>query len=108
MIRRPPRSTRTDTLFPDTTLFRSGRKVLPYEEGEFAAIVGRVEKLRALVGKSLRLARDGLALGGQLNELRRGPVIDIAMLRRIIADPAQPEAAAVGADRSTLIRLVVL
>src|SRR3546814_7586130 len=27
MIRRPPRSTRTDTLFPYTTLFRSG---LPY------------------------------------------------------------------------------
>src|SRR3546814_7953396 len=26
MIRRPPRSTRTDTLFPDTTLFRSGEK----------------------------------------------------------------------------------
>src|SRR3546814_3331581 len=25
MIRRPPRSTRTDTLFPDTTLFRSER-----------------------------------------------------------------------------------
>src|SRR3546814_3832272 len=25
MIRRPPRSTRTDTLFPDTTLFRSPR-----------------------------------------------------------------------------------
>src|SRR3546814_7531392 len=25
MIRRPPRSTRTDTLFPHTTLFRSGR-----------------------------------------------------------------------------------
>src|SRR3546814_12785731 len=28
MIRRPPRSTRTDTLFPYTTLFRSGVK--PY------------------------------------------------------------------------------
>src|SRR3546814_3795685 len=26
MIRRPPRSTRTDTLFPDTTLFRSPHK----------------------------------------------------------------------------------
>src|SRR3546814_1880459 len=26
MIRRPPRSTRTDTLFPDTTLFRSGER----------------------------------------------------------------------------------
>src|SRR3546814_20690672 len=27
MIRRPPRSTRTDTLFPYTTLFRSGGRV---------------------------------------------------------------------------------
>src|SRR3546814_5266539 len=27
MIRRPPRSTRTDTLFPYTTLFRSYRRV---------------------------------------------------------------------------------
>src|SRR3546814_3141297 len=27
MIRRPPRSTRTDTLFPYTTLFRSHRQV---------------------------------------------------------------------------------
>src|SRR3546814_1361202 len=27
MIRRPPRSTRTDTLFPDTTLFRSSEAV---------------------------------------------------------------------------------
>src|SRR3546814_13826867 len=29
MIRRPPRSTRTDTLLPYTTLFRSGAKELP-------------------------------------------------------------------------------
>src|SRR3546814_2726250 len=29
MIRRPPRSTRTDTLFPDTTLFRSQRGDVP-------------------------------------------------------------------------------
>src|SRR3546814_4670606 len=28
MIRRPPRSTRTDTLFPYTTLFRSQREIL--------------------------------------------------------------------------------
>src|SRR3546814_3840203 len=33
MIRRPPRSTRTDTLFPDTTLFRSNvRKLADREE----------------------------------------------------------------------------
>src|SRR3546814_8559671 len=31
MIRRPPRSTRTDTLFPYTTLFRSGRGRVPFE-----------------------------------------------------------------------------
>src|SRR3546814_13748886 len=30
MIRRPPRSTRTDTLFPDTTLFRSAVIVHPF------------------------------------------------------------------------------
>src|SRR3546814_7055339 len=33
MIRRPPRSTRTDTLFPYTTLFRSPRK----DRGEVAS-----------------------------------------------------------------------
>src|SRR3546814_9236466 len=33
MIRRPPRSTRTDTLFPYTTLFRSARALLP-EDGQ--------------------------------------------------------------------------
>src|SRR3546814_9205582 len=31
MIRRPPRSTRTDTLFPYTTLFRSARDELGFE-----------------------------------------------------------------------------
>src|SRR3546814_5447551 len=30
MIRRPPRSTRTDTLFPYTTLFRSATSVSPH------------------------------------------------------------------------------
>src|SRR3546814_15830497 len=38
MIRRPPRSTRTDTLFPDTTLFRSTGKTEPRTglEGKFS------------------------------------------------------------------------
>src|SRR3546814_19459201 len=34
MIRRPPRSTRTDTLFPYTTLFRSLRVTLRREDRE--------------------------------------------------------------------------
>src|SRR3546814_13617762 len=37
MIRRPPRSTRTDTLFPYTTLFRSNTT---------ADLIGDIEKLR--------------------------------------------------------------
>src|SRR3546814_6195777 len=42
MIRRPPRSTRTDTLFPYTTLFRSrSRSRQPWlQKGECAAAVG--------------------------------------------------------------------
>src|SRR3546814_12584893 len=40
MIRRPPRSTRTDTLFPYTTLFRSA-----VDQGHLVADVGEVERL---------------------------------------------------------------
>src|SRR3546814_19529915 len=36
MIRRPPRSTRTDTLFPYTTLFRSNRSQWP------GAVIGAI------------------------------------------------------------------
>src|SRR3546814_18339154 len=39
MIRRPPRSTRTDTLFPCTTLFRSG-------QGDAVVDPGRTGKAR--------------------------------------------------------------
>src|SRR3546814_12923729 len=40
MIRRPPRSTRTDTLFPYTTLFRSVHAVLRVDlEPRIAAVV---------------------------------------------------------------------
>src|SRR3546814_19458373 len=44
MIRRPPRTTRTDTLFPYTTLFRSTRILLPNEraiEPQITAIYRR-------------------------------------------------------------------
>src|SRR3546814_5874454 len=34
MIRRPPRSTRTDTLFPYTTLFRSAEEIAPLRAAE--------------------------------------------------------------------------
>src|SRR3546814_7443407 len=40
MIRRPPRSTRTDTLFPYTTLFRSQ---LHWEQVRDAPVAGRAD-----------------------------------------------------------------
>src|SRR3546814_4574662 len=63
MIRRPPRSTRTDTLFPYTTLFRSRRASLTsnraaVDEGDRTAGVaddsGDVAGDRAAVGQSHR------------------------------------------------------
>src|SRR3546814_15888866 len=51
MIRRPPRSTLTDTLFPYTTLFRSPGLPLPIsgkeasEEGQSYSMVNQVEDI---------------------------------------------------------------
>src|SRR3546814_5018473 len=54
MIRRPPRSTRTDTLFPYTTLFRSGI------QASSPQAKGRVERanqtLQDRLVKAMRLA----------------------------------------------------
>src|SRR3546814_15804378 len=45
MIRRPPRSTRTDTLFPYTALFRSGRGLFrEREEGVVEHLAQRVRR----------------------------------------------------------------
>src|SRR3546814_18789489 len=56
MIRRPPRSTRTDTLFPYTTLFRSPRHRQPGHRGR-AWAAGRN-------GRSRRLGRPDPGLKG--------------------------------------------
>src|SRR3546814_7521584 len=56
MIRRPPRSTRTDTLFPYTTLFRSG-------------------------GGTLRKRGDGVLLQSGTNNYTGGSVIEAGILR---------------------------
>src|SRR3546814_16776048 len=52
MIRRPPRSTRTDTLFPYTTLFRS---ILPICDGPLATDAYRVldHRKQAMAGVHL-------------------------------------------------------
>src|SRR3546814_5124650 len=46
MIRRPPRSTRTDTLFPYTTLFRSIKRVKRWEhEGVLDKMQARLDRM---------------------------------------------------------------
>src|SRR3546814_17388828 len=66
MIRRPPRSTRTDTLFPYTTLFRS----------------------QVQLDRSVRLHRVGVGdrVGGQLVEAHR-----LVLDRALLVEPGQQE-----------------
>src|SRR3546814_15029682 len=65
MIRRPPRSTRTDTLFPYTTLFRSlyfdsaGRNRVDRERGDRGAAVDQQPSRYAVD----RRARPEMAVG---------------------------------------------
>src|SRR3546814_7010923 len=56
MIRRPPRSTRTDTLFPYTTLFRSRRQRMGTRPAAGAAVLSGVAlneaRLRCAQGRN--------------------------------------------------------
>src|SRR3546814_7337240 len=70
MIRRPPRSTRTDTLFPYTTLFRS-------------LLGGKAQNAAKLSQRRLQVAH---LLGDQLH-LEVGPV-QRQRLARAVHDPA--------------------
>src|SRR3546814_2254075 len=82
MIRRPPRSTRTDTLFPYTSLFRSseaGRLV-----NQIAAIADMPERLPAV--QRSRDPRDDFLLGlceaGRADWLVTGDKADLLALDR--------------------------
>src|SRR3546814_16538361 len=62
MIRRPPRSTRTDTLFPYTTLFRSlmNRADLVTPFGFYAELLGAGDGRRRLLARLGRQASEPL------------------------------------------------
>src|SRR3546814_12328768 len=72
MIRRPPRSTRTDTLFPYTTLFRSPLTILLHLEEvrdlhEFGHVrPGLAQDRLGAVDARERSREDGPAVGHQL------------------------------------------
>src|SRR3546814_733078 len=71
MIRRPPRSTRTDTLFPYTTLFRSPYALIATEQGVARGDLGETRRLLALMERtdpqapSLSRLKAGIAATGK-------------------------------------------
>src|SRR3546814_3354244 len=62
MIRRPPRSTRTDTLFPYTTLFRSDRATASPGSATAGVVAVAVAAVRS-IGHQLRIEKFRRALG---------------------------------------------
>src|SRR3546814_13201290 len=87
MIRRPPRSTRTDTLFPYTTLFRSIDRADDHTEGDerhdapqaavehallFGRRIGRVERVHRAASESLLPTPPTIWAGKRSEERRVG------------------------------------
>src|SRR3546814_15561514 len=93
MIRRPPISTRTDTLFPYTTLFRSRVRVLP-------AWISTIRSPAASVSLSLAFS---LAPAGYL--LADGPV-ERTTIDWAAAVPARATAATAATDARARRRIV--
>src|SRR3546814_9563151 len=79
MIRRPPRSTRTDTLFPYTTLFRSVGVVTPVSEQRFGLWQGSHHERRTLMIAHLPLAQQPTLAVANRVQLR----VQTILVRRI-------------------------
>src|SRR3546814_15159860 len=83
MTRPPPRSTRTDTLFPYTTLFRSDLVQAPWRAGRLQRL-GDLERLPGRVAADQRLDQRA---GGRAQVLQalvelRGEVVGLQRLAR--------------------------
>src|SRR3546814_13962279 len=98
MVRRPPRSTRTDALFPYTTLFRSGEAVRGGAEFD---LVGRLalEQPREVGGEVHRLALGEVEQDRRYVAAVRAEVDAIDDVRLVFAR-RKPRRLAVGGDRS--------
>src|SRR3546814_8049698 len=94
MVRRPPRSTRTDTLFPYTTRFRSlGNRDTLYCLTPLHLPAGLLVSLGGAVVAGARIALSrGLAPDRFVHEIRQYWVTVVsytwAMLREVIDDPS--------------------
>src|SRR3546814_1829970 len=82
MIRRPPRSTRTDTLFPYTTLFRSPRARKQVEQRIAVVPADRALQRRHVLGEALQHLQHRFLVGQE----------DVAPHRRVRrGDPGRSE-----------------
>src|SRR3546814_9869983 len=80
MIRRPPRSTRTDTLFPYTTLFRSRR----------SRPVGRSGMGMSSAGGGHDFDSDDFGSYRPLSDINVTPLVDVMLVLLIIFMVAAP------------------
>src|SRR3546814_16921430 len=94
MIRRPPRSTRTDTLFPYTTLFRSNIRLDGRRVTRSSCAVHAGATLVLPVGERIEVIRL-LSL-----PLRRGPAAEAQACYRRLDPAAAPSA--IDADGNAL------
>src|SRR3546814_17249535 len=81
MIRRQPRSTRTDPLFPYTTLFRSAS-----------------DKRARFVGLAAYEEAGGVILRDLFSRDHEGWLEDVALLERLVAEKLTSEAEAIKAE----------
>src|SRR3546814_5640204 len=92
MIRHPPRSTRTGTRFPDTTLFRSRGAADLSRAGRHRIVGGarlrrrgETDRARAEAGRSARACQAGAAMQvGGGGSRARPPVRGDTMMRKIL------------------------
>src|SRR3546814_5345169 len=85
MIRRPPRSTRTDTLFPYTTLFRSDKQFVTVGAGDRIQILGEDQdgKTDDLGPILVRADETFNRIGGEVNQRSEEHTSELQSLMRI-------------------------
>src|SRR3546814_10069045 len=99
MIRRPPRSTRTDTLFPYTTLCRSPFKDKRVREAFYRAIDVEAIKRTVMRGQSKPTAlMIGQGLNGYDKAMDVRPKYDPALSKKLLAEAGYPNGFETGMD----------
>src|SRR3546814_12745105 len=104
MIRRPPRSTRTDTLFPYTTLFRSRAERAIVRSAELARLDGQT---RVVTVQPVQGAFDSIEMAAQsdLERVLTHEILNSLTPITSLAEPASQllDAPTLEADRKSVV-----